>query len=72
MAWESKGEEVQETLWSYMLQLDCDQQEETLCRIYGLKISPFRGEWKTMNGLTFVNLRNRENVLNNVSLVVLK
>ena len=54
-----------------MLQLDCDQQE-TLRKIYGLKISPSTGEWKTMDGLTFVNLRNHENVLNNLSLVVLK
>ena len=71
MAWESKGEEGRETVWSYVLQLNCDQQE-TLHRIYGLKISPFRGEWKTMDGLTFVNLRNCENVLNNLSLAVLK
>ena len=71
MAWESKGEEVRETLRRYVLQLDCDQQE-TLRRIYGLKISPFRGEWKTKDGITFVNLRNRENVLDNLSLAVLK
>ena len=71
MAKESKGEEVHETLQSYVLQLDCDQQD-TLCRTYDLKMSPFWGEWKTMNGLTFVNMGNRENVLNNLSLVLLK
>ena len=56
---------------SYVLQIDCDQQN-TLCKIYVLKMSPFRKEWKTLNGLTFVSLRNQENVINNLSLAVLK
>ena len=35
-------------------------------------IDPFWGEWIAMNQVTFVNLRNRENVLINLKLAMLK
>ena len=40
--------------------------------IYGKAINPFQGEWTTLNQVTFVNLRIRENVLSNLKLAMLK
>ena len=40
--------------------------------IYSKAINPFRGEWAAMNQVSFVNLRNRENVLSNLKLAMLK
>ena len=40
--------------------------------IYGKAINPFWGEWTAMNQVTFVSLRNRENVLSNLELAMLK
>ena len=39
---------------------------------YGKAINPFQGEWTAMNQVIFVNLRNRENVLSNLKLAMLK
>ena len=35
-------------------------------------IDPFLGEWINLNKVTFLNLRNRENVWSNLSLATLK
>ena len=39
---------------------------------YGQAINPFLGEWIAMNQVIFVNLRNRDNVLSNIKLAMLK
>ena len=39
---------------------------------YDKAINPFLGEWTSLNGITFVNLQNRENVWDNLGLAMLK
>ena len=57
MAWESKGEEVREAIKAYVCKLTPKQKKE-LREIYDQAISPFKGEWKTLNEVTFITLRN--------------
>ena len=71
MAWTSQGEEFCAALLNYTTHLTPKKKAE-LKNIYGKAINPFWGEWTTMNQVTFVNLRNRKNVLNNLKLVMLK
>ena len=71
MAWNSQGEEVLEALTSYVAQLS-PQRKAELGHTYDQAINPFLGEWTNFNGITFVNLQNRENVWDNLSLAMLK
>ena len=71
MAWTSQREEVQATLCNYNAHLTPEKNAE-LKNTYGKAIDPFQGEWTTMNQVIFVNLRNRENVLSNLKLAMLK
>ena len=71
MAWTSKGEEVCEALKDYLSQLK-PKQKEDLSKTYDQAVTPFWGEWKTMNGVAFVTLRNGEYVLDNLSLAMFK
>ena len=71
MAWSSKGEEVREVLKNYVCQLE-PEKKKILSERYNKAVSPFYGEWKTMNGVTFVSLRNWKNVIENLSLAVFK
>ena len=48
------------------------EKKKNLRENYDSAMSPFYGEWKTMNEVTFVTLRNRENVIDNLSLAVFK
>ena len=43
-----------------------------LRHIYNKAIDPFLGEWANLNKITFVNLKNRENVWSNLRLAMLK
>ena len=58
MAWTSQGDEVWVTLSQYVTQLD-PQKKAKLGHIYDEAVKPFSGEWTNLNGITFVNLRNR-------------
>ena len=71
MDWTTQGEEIHTTLLNYTACLLPEKKTE-LRSIYGKVINPFQGEWMTMNQVIFVNLRNRENVLSNLKLVMLK
>ena len=71
MAWNSQGEEVLEALTRYVTQLS-PQRKTELGHTYDRAINPFLGEWTNFNGITFVNLRNRENVWDNLGLAMLK
>ena len=71
MAWTTPGEEIRTTLLNYTARLLPEKKAE-LKNIYGKAINPFQGEWMTMNQVIFVNLRNRENVLSNLKLAMLK
>ena len=71
MAWTSQGEEIHATLLDYTSHLSPEKKVE-LKSIYAKAINPFQGEWTTMNQVIFVNLRNRENVLSNLKLAMLK
>ena len=71
MAWTSQGEEVHAAVHDYTAHLTPEKKTE-LKNTYGKAINPFQGEWTTMNQVIFVNLRNRENVLSNLKLAMLK
>ena len=71
MAWTSQGEEVCAALLDYTTHLTQEKKAE-LKNISSKAINPFQGEWIVMNQVTFVNLRNRENVLSNQKLAILK
>ena len=71
MAWISQGDEVREALSRYVTQLD-QQKKAELGHIYDKAVSPFSGEWTNLEGITFVNLRNRENVFGNLGLAMFK
>ena len=71
MAWTSQGEEVRETLSRYVTWLDAQKKAE-LGHIYDKAVNPFSREWTNFNGITFVNLQNRENVWDNLGLAMLK
>ena len=71
MAWISQGDEVREALSRYVTQLD-QQKKAELGHIYDKAVSPFSGEWTNLEGITFVNLRNRENVFDNLGLAMFK
>ena len=71
MVWTSHDEKVQAALTNYVAQLNL-RMKIKLRHIYGRAINPFLGKWKTLNEVTFVNLRNRENVWSNLSLATLK
>ena len=71
MAWTSQGEEVWLALRNYTAQLTPEKKAK-LKNTYGKAIDPFLGEWIAMNQVIFVNLRNRENVLSNLKLAMLK
>ena len=40
--------------------------------IYDKAVNPFSREWTKLDGITFVNLQNRENVWDNLGLTMLK
>ena len=71
MAWTSQGEEVLETLTQYVVQLS-PLTKAKLGHTYDKAINRFSGEWTNLNGITFVNLQNREIVWDNLSLAMLK
>ena len=71
MAWTSQGEEVLATLTRYVAQLS-PQRKAELGHTYEKAINPFLGEWTNLNGITFVNLQNRENVWDNLGLAMFK
>ena len=71
MAWTLQGEEVREALSRYVTRLDAQKKVE-LGHIYDKVVNPFSGEWTNLNGITFVNLRNRENVFDNLGLAMFK
>ena len=71
MAWTTPREEICTTLLNYTA-CPLPERKTELKNIYGKAINPFRGEWTTMNQVIFVNLRNRENVLRNLKLAILK
>ena len=71
MSWTSQGEEVLATLTHYVAQLSPRKKTE-LRHIYDKTIDPFLEEWTNLNEVTFVNLRNKENVWSNLSLATLK
>ena len=71
MAWTSQGEEVREALSRYVTRLDAQKKAE-LGHIYDKAINPFLGEWTNLDGITFVNLQNRENVFDNLGLAMFK
>ena len=69
MAWTTPREEICTTLLDYTACLLLEKKAEN---IYDKVINPSRGEWTIMNQVIFVNLRNRENVLSNLKLAMLK
>ena len=71
MSWTSKGEEVQMALKNYATQLGA-QRRIDLSTTYDKAMAPFQGSWKTLDRITYVNLRNQRNVLENLSLATLK
>ena len=71
MAWNSQGEEVLEALTQYIAQLS-PQRKAELGHTYDRAVNPFSREWTNFNGITFVNLKNRENVCDNLGLAMLK
>ena len=71
MPWNSQGEEVLEALSWYATQLS-PQKKAELGHTYDKAVNPFLGEWTNLNGITFVNLQNRENVWDNLGLAMLK
>ena len=71
MAWILQGDEVREALSRYVTQLD-QQKKAELGHIYDKAVNPFSGEWTNLEGITFVNLRNRENVFGNLGLAMFK
>ena len=71
MAWTLQGEEVWEALSRYVTQLD-PQKKAKLGHIYDKAVNSFSGEWTNLDGITFVNLRNRENVWDNLGLAMFK
>ena len=71
MAWASQGKEVREALSRYVAQLD-PQKKAELGHIYDKAVNPFSGEWTNLDGITFVNLQNRENVWDNLGLAMFK
>ena len=66
-----QGNEVRETLSRYVTKLD-PQKKAELGHIYDKAVNPFSGEWTNLDGITFVNLRNGENVFDNLGLAMLK
>ena len=71
MAWASQGEELLTALTHYVAHLN-PRKKAKLRHTYDRAINPFLGEWTSLNEVTFVNLRNRENVWDNLSLAILK
>ena len=71
MAWTSQGKEVREALSRYVAQLN-PQKKAKLGHIYDKAVNPFSEEWTNLNGITFVNLRNRDNVFDNLGLAMFK
>ena len=71
MTWTLQGNEVWEALSWYVAQLN-PQKKAELGHIYNKSINPFSGEWTNLDGITFVNLRNRENVCDNLGLAMFK
>lgn len=71
MAWSSKGEEVRRVLEDYVYQL-APEGKKRLRGVYDQRASPYLGEWKTMSDITFISLRNKENVLHNLNLAIFK
>ena len=71
MAWTTQGEEVLEALAWYIAQLS-PQRKAELEHTYDRAVNPFSREWTNFNGITFVNLQNRENIWDNLGLAMLK
>ena len=72
MAWMSQGEDVFAILTQYIAQLS-PQKKAQLGHTYDkAAVNPFSGEWTSLDGITFVNLQNRENVWDNLGLAMLK
>ena len=69
-AWTTLGEEVCAALLNYTTCLS-PKKKTKLKNIYGKAINQFWGEWKTLNQVLFVNLRNRENILINLKIAML-
>ena len=59
------------TLKKYATQLGT-QDKIGLNSLYDKAMAPFLGSWKTIDGITFVNLKNQMNVLESPSLAMLK
>ena len=58
-------------LKNYATQLGT-QRRIDLSTTYDKAMAPFQGSWKTLDRITYVNLRNQRNVLENLSLATLK
>ncbi len=71
MAWNSQGEQIRQTLKDYATQLEPDKKK-SLEDYYDKAFAPSRGEWQELRGVTYVTLKTREHVLENVSLSVFK
>ena len=71
MAWTLQDKEVREALSWYVTQLDQEKKAE-LGHIYDKTVNSFSGEWTNLDGITFVNLQNRENVWDNLGLAMFK
>ena len=71
MSWDSQEEIVRQRLKDYVVTLKPEEKTK-LRNAYERALSPHFGKWTTMNEITFVTLRQRQDVLDNISLAVLK
>ncbi len=71
MSWDSQEEIVCQRLKDYVVSLKPEEKKK-LGDAYERTLSPHFGKWTTMNDLTFVILRQRQNVLDSISLALLK
>lgn len=71
MVCESQGEDFCKALKAYVCQLSLEKKSG-LIKIYNQAVSSFLGAWRTLNGVTFVTLRSRKNIVLNLSLVMFK
>ena len=67
----SQSAEVLVALTNYVAQLNPRKKAE-LRHTYDKAINSFLGEWKNLNKVTFVYLKNRENLWSSLSLAMLK
>ena len=71
MAWSSLGEETREVIKNYVHELTLEQKVH-LQKAYDWSMFPRNGEWETLQDVTFITLRNRDQVLQNLGLAILK